>query len=166
MLALPCAGCSDRPHRQAQNLTSRNAHARSTDQESVTSTADSLRVSLLIPGEVPAGRPVPIVIRLENTGAGPRDLYLRGRTIAFDIFITRPNGQAVWQRLKDEVIPAIVQLKALSPGEVLELEHHWDQRGNHGEPVAPGAYMVRGAILTEGSPRLETAIASLRIQSN
>ncbi len=129
-----------------------------------TMTHDSLRITLDVPEEVPAGKPVPIVIRLKNGGSRPLDLYLRGRTITFDIFITRPDGPVVRQRLKDEVIPAIVQLKTLRPGEVFELRHVWDQRSNEGELVAPGAYTVRGVVLTDGPTALETASASLRIQ--
>lgn len=129
-----------------------------------TMTNDSLRITLDVPEEVPAGKPVPIVIRLQNGGSRPLDLYLRGRNIAFDIFITRPDGSVAWQRLKDDVIPAIVQLKTLRPGETLELKHEWDQRNDRGEPVGPGSYMVRGAVLTDGATPLETASAPLRIQ--
>lgn len=126
-------------------------------------TPDSLRIQLDVPEVAPIGKPVPIVIRLENVGARPLDLYLRGRTIAFDIFISRADGQPVWQRLKDAIIPAIIQLKTLRPKEVLELKAEWDQRSNRGEPVGPGAYEVRGAVLTDDPAAFETASASLRI---
>jgi hypothetical protein len=128
------------------------------------SVSDSLRISLIAPGEAPPGRSVPIVIRLENIGTRPMDLSLRGRTITFDILITRPDGEIVWQRLRDEVIPAIIQLKVLQPGESLELEAEWNQRDNNGKPVPSGIYSVRGSVLTDG-PALETHTASLRIGS-
>lgn len=127
---------------------------------------DSLQLSLAVPKAVAAGKPVPVVIRLENASAHPFDLYLRGRTLAFDIFIARVDGVPVWQRLKNEVIPAIVQLKTLRPGEVLELKEQWDQRGNSGEVIGPGSYTVRGTILTDGPSALETASATLRIVPN
>jgi hypothetical protein len=134
------------------------------EPDTVTATApESLRVRLEIPELVLAGQVVPIVIRLENGGQRPLDLYLRGRTIAFDIFITRRDGHVVWQRLKDEIIPAIIQLKVLQPGEVLELKDEWRQRSNRGEPVEPGSYVVRGTVLTDGPNPLETASESLRI---
>ena len=126
-------------------------------------TPDSLRIQLDVPQAVLVGKPVPIVIRLENVGARPLDLYLRGRTIAFDIFISRADGEPVWQRLKDAIIPAIIQLKTLRPKEVLELKAEWDQRGNQGEPVGPGTYLVRGKVLTDDPVGLETGLASLRI---
>lgn len=149
LLALSPAGCADERSRLSR------------DQDTVTMDSDSLRISLDLPREVPAGQPVPIVLRLENTSSRPLDLYLRGRTIAFDIFVTRPDGEVVWQRLKDEIIPAIVRLEVLQPGEVLELKDDWHQRDNSGRPAGPGNYLVRGAILTEGPP-LETAPAPLR----
>jgi hypothetical protein len=152
LLALSYAGCAG-----GQSRGSR-------DQDTVTATApDSLRIGLDLPREVRTGQAVPIVIRVENTGERPMDLYLRGRTIAFDIFITRSDGQVVWQRLRDEIIPAIIQLKVLRPGEVLELKDEWRQRSNNGEPVGPGSYGVRGTVLTDGPAALETPPASLRI---
>jgi hypothetical protein len=150
LVALSCAGCAGGPPRV------------SSDRGAVTTDPDSLRISLDLPREVRSGQPVPIVIRLENTGTKPLDLYLRGRTIAFDVFVADSNGDVVWQRLKDQVIPAIIQLKVLQPGGVLELEEEWLQRGNGGEPLGPGSYLVRGSVLTDG-PALETAPASLRI---
>lgn len=128
-------------------------------------TPEPLRIHLDVPHVIHAGGLVPIVIRLENAGAHPLDLYLRGRTIAFDIFITRADGEPVWQRLKDEIIPAIVQVKTLRPGEVLELRHEWNQRDNGGKSVRPGSYIVRGVVLTDGPTPLRTPSASLQIQA-
>jgi len=133
------------------------------DQDIVREPSDSLRISLDLAREVRTGEPVPIAIRLENTGKRPLDLYLRGRTIAFDIFVNRPDGTVVWQRLENEIIPAIIQLKVLQPGEVVVLKDKWTQRDNQAKPVAPGSYVVRGAVLTDGLAPLETPPASLRV---
>lgn len=127
------------------------------------STPDSLRLQLVSPAEVRAGATVPLTVRLENVGSRPLDLYLRGRTIAFDIVVTRATGDTVWRRLQDEIIPAVIQFRALAPGEVLELRHDWDQRDNRGRPVAPGDYVLRGSVLTDAPAALETALAPLRI---
>lgn len=151
LLALLDAGCADDTPKLGSG------------QDVVTAASDSVRITLDLPPEIHAGQPVPITIRLANIIDRPLDLYLRGRTIAFDIFVTRPNGEVVWQRLKDEIIPAIVQLKTLQPGEVLELRDVWPQRDERGHAVAPDSYLVRGAILTDGPTPLETAPVSLRV---
>jgi len=41
--------------------------------------SDSMRVEILIPHDVAAGRPVPVTLRISNTGDLPIDLYLQGR---------------------------------------------------------------------------------------
>jgi hypothetical protein len=162
MVALASAGCAEGPRDEA--VGSGEPRTATADPDSVIAMApESLHVRLDLPNEVRVGQAVPIVIRLENGGNQPLDLYLRGRTIAFDIFVAREDGQIVWQRLKDEVIPAIIQLKVLRAGEVLELKDEWRQRGNRGEPVEPGRYAVRGAVLTDGPAPLETTSVSLRI---
>jgi hypothetical protein len=92
---------------------------------------------------------IPIVLRLENKGAAPLQLYLRGRAIAFDIVIRDAAGEVVWRRLEGETIPAIIQFKLLRGGEVLELPHEWDQRTNRRELVEPGYYTAQGTLLTD-----------------
>ena len=124
---------------------------------------DSLRLQLVSPAQVRAGEAVPIALRLENVGPRPMELYLRGRTIAFDVTVTRPAGDTLWQRLHDAIIPAIIQLRVLAPGEALVLEHEWDQRDNGGAPVGPGEYVVRGSILTDAPAPWASAPAPLRI---
>ncbi|HMI55002.1 MAG TPA: BsuPI-related putative proteinase inhibitor [Gemmatimonadaceae bacterium] len=108
-----------------------------------------LRISLTAPESVPLGSKVPIVIRLENAGETALELYLRGRTIAYDILIEDATGEVVWRRLEGEIIPGIIQIKVLDSGEVLELSHDWDQRTNRGDLVEPGSYTVRGSVLTD-----------------
>jgi hypothetical protein len=108
-----------------------------------------LRISLTAPESVTLGSIVPIVIHLENVGEAPLELYLRGRTIAYDIVIEDATGEVVWRRLEGEIIPGIIQIKVLDSGEVLELSHDWDQRTNRGDLVEPGSYTVRGSVLTD-----------------
>jgi hypothetical protein len=105
---------------------------------------------------------VSITLRAENIGGRPLELYLRGRTIAFDVVVARADGEAVWRRLEGEVIPAILRLEVLTPGQVLELGAEWDQRTNGGAPVGAGSYEVRGLLLTDAEP-WETPPATLRI---
>ncbi len=126
------------------------------------SVSDSVRVELVVPERVSLGEPAEIILRLENISDRSLDLYLRGRTIAFDVVITRKDGTLVWRRLQDEAIPAILRIEVLKPGAVLELEDTWDQRGNGGAPVPADEYRIRGEILTEFEP-LVTASEALRI---
>ena len=120
-------------------------------------------VSLDVPGSVAAGVTVPIKLRVRNTTTAPLDLYLRGRDVTFDIAITDSAGDAVWSRLTGEPVQAILQLRTLAPGEVLELSHDWDQRSQRGSPVAPGRYTVRGTVLTDGTTTLESPPAQLEV---
>jgi hypothetical protein len=126
---------------------------------------DPLRLRLDAPSEVRAGATVPLTLRVENTGDRPLDLYLRGRTIAFDVIVSRADGTVAWRRLEGEVIPAIIQVKTLAPREALELRGEWNQRTNGGQRVGPGLYSLRGALLTDAPTPLETAAAELRVVS-
>lgn len=103
------------------------------------------------------------MIRLENFGETPLELYLRGRTIAYDILIRDANGRVVWHRLEGDIIPGIIQLKVLDSGEVFELSHNWDQRTNRGEAVEPGLYTAQGIVLTDGPEPLTSAPKPLLI---
>jgi hypothetical protein len=96
------------------------------------------------------------VIRIENTGEEALPLYLRGRTIAFDILIADEVGQVVWRRLEGHVIPGMIQVKVLESRGVLELSHEWDQQTNRGEAVGPGLYTAQGIVLTDGPESLAT----------
>jgi hypothetical protein len=123
---------------------------------------DTLEVELLVPASIRPGDPVPLRLRVRNGSGRTLDLYLRGRATTFDVEVTGPDGQVVWRRLEGEILPAIVHLRALGPGEEFEVEGVWDQRTRSGQPVLPGAYTARGLLLTEGDP-VESPSISFRI---
>ena len=125
----------------------------------VTTTPDSLELLLLAPDSVRAGAPIRFTLRLTNRGAAPLDVYLRGRTVTFDVAVADSGGTVVWRRLEGETIPAIALLRTLAPAERLDLTAEWDQRTNAGAPVRPGAYTVRGLLLVEGPPRATAPVA-------
>jgi hypothetical protein len=131
----------------------------------VTDPSAKLRVWLNAPESARLGSIVPIVIRIENTSEVPLPLYLRGRTIAFDILIADAAGQVVWHRLEGHVIPGIIQVKVLESGGVLELSHEWDQHTNRGEAVEPGLYTAQGIVLTGGPEPLASLPQPLAIVS-
>jgi hypothetical protein len=112
---------------------------------------DSMRVEIVVPPRVAAGEPVPIAIRIANTADRPIELHLQGRTVVFDLVVSR--GEAVvWRRLEAESVPAILQLRTLAPGEVLELKDAWQQADRAGRRVGPGEYSVSGEVPTDGAP--------------
>jgi len=122
-----------------------------------------VRFEIEVPPRVSAGQPVPITLRAKNTGAEPIDLYLRGREIAFDISVRDETGEIVWRRLEDRMVPAILQVRTLSPGESLELSDVWDQLTNSGRPANPGLYSVEGTFPTHSRQPAKTPLAPLRI---
>jgi len=129
----------------------------------VSATSDSLAFTIHVPDSVHAGEPVPIVLRLTNRTDAPIDLHLLGRTIAFDIVVTREDGTPVWRRLEGQAVQSILQLRTLAPSETLELSDRWDQRMRGGAAVPPGLYHVHGELPTDEPEPLRTQTASLLI---
>ena len=112
---------------------------------------DSMRVELVVPRKAAAGAPVPIVLRIGNTAKRPLELHLQGRTVVFDLIVRRGDS-VVWRRLEGTAAPAILQLRMLAPGEVLELKDTWEQRDNAGRVVQPGEYRVTATVPTDAQP--------------
>lgn len=125
---------------------------------------EGVEVRLVVPRAVAAGDRVPISIRISNTAPAPVDLYLRGREITVDIVVTDSTGADVWRRLEGEIVPAILQLKTLASGEVLELTHEWDQTSRRGERAPAGVYGVQAFVLAENSSSLVSNEASFLIR--
>ena len=120
-----------------------------------------MRVEIVVPLEVAAGDPVPIVLRMTNATARPLELHLQGRTITFDLTVCR-GDTVVWRRMENETAQAILQIRTLPAGESLELTHTWDGRDRAGRPVGAGDYTVSGSVPTDGMP-LRAGPAPLRI---
>lgn len=110
-----------------------------------------MRIELVVPRTVALGDPVPIAIRIVNTTARGLELHLQGRTVVFDLAVRR-GETLVWRRLEGESAQAILQLRTLAPGEVLELADTWPLRDNAGGRVGPGEYSVSGTVPTDGAP--------------
>lgn len=123
--------------------------------------SDSMRVEIVAPKEVPNGRPVPLTLKISNSGKRPIELYLAGRPTAFDLIVKRGDS-VVWRRLEGATVSAILGVRTLAPAEAIELNETWDQRDNAGQPVGPGEYTVSGSVLTDRTPLLATP-APLRI---
>ena len=122
-----------------------------------------MTLHLVMPASVRAGEGVPITLRLTNPDRRAADLYLQGRPAAFDIIVTRRDGTPVWRRLEGAVVPAVLQVRSLAPGAVLEFHDTWAQRTNLGSAVEPGDYLVTGVLPTDPPAELRTHAAPLRI---
>jgi hypothetical protein len=123
----------------------------------------SMTLHLVLPARVRLGEKVPITLQLKNTSRKPATAYLQGRPVAFDIIITRRDGTPVWRRLEGAIVPAVLQVRSLAPGEVLEFHDTWPQRTNLGAAVGPGDYLVTGVLPTDPPAELRTHAAPLRI---
>jgi hypothetical protein len=122
-----------------------------------------MRLEIALPASARVGEPVPITLRLKNTGRQPATVYLQGRPAAFDIIVSRSDGAVMWRRLEDAVIPAILQVRSLAPGAVLEFVDTWGQQTNLGQPVGPGEYLVTGVLPSDPPAELRTEPVRLRI---
>jgi hypothetical protein len=160
LLPLLAAGCGDAGDSEPVDTFAAQVEARA----GVPFAQEGAVVSLDVPQAVAAGAPVPITIRVKNETAAPLDLYLRGRDVIFDITVADSTGDVVWRKLEGEVTQAILQLKTLAPGEVMELSHSWDQKSHRGQLVAPGRYTVRGSVLTDGQTTLDSPPATMEIK--
>jgi hypothetical protein len=125
--------------------------------------AGSLRFEIDLPPRVAVGEPVTITLRATNAGNDSIDLYLRGRDVAFDITVTSKTGEIVWRRLEGRMVPAILQIRTLEPGESLELNEVWNQQTNAGTPAKPGLYSVKGSLPGESRRTATTPAAPLEI---
>jgi hypothetical protein len=113
---------------------------------------DSLRLRVEAPDSVPVGRDVATRFIVDNVSGRALNLYLLGRTIAFDVIVRDPDGDVVWRRMDGEVVPQILRVEMLPAGGSLVLEATWDQRSNDGDPVATGTYSVEAELFTDGEP--------------
>jgi hypothetical protein len=121
-----------------------------------------MRVQLLVPSRVATGQPVPMTLRIRNTGERPITLYLQGRPVAFDLVVAQSGGEVVWRRLEGAAVSAILGVRTLAPGEVLDFKASWKQETRTGRRAAPGDYKVSGSVLTDGEP-LRAGPVTLRI---
>jgi hypothetical protein len=113
---------------------------------------DAIRLTFHVPARVSGGVAVAVVLGVENAGGHPVDLYLRGRTIAFDVVVETAAGERVWRRLAGEVVQAVLRLETLPPGGRLEFRAEWDARVADGAAAGAGEYVAWGELLTDGAP--------------
>jgi hypothetical protein len=123
----------------------------------------SMTLEIALADTVHAGQIVPMTLRLTNPGRKPATVYLQGRPVAFDIIVARPDGTPIWHRLEGAVVSAVLQVRSMAPGEVIEFRDIWSQRTDRGQAVPPGEYVVTGVLPTDPPAELRTAPVPLRI---
>jgi len=123
----------------------------------------SMTLELVLPDSVHAGEPVPITLRVTNTGRKPAVLYTHGRPTAFDIVVSRSDGSPVWHRLNHAVVTSVLQVRKLRPGGTLEFCDSWDQLDDQHRAVGPGEYRVIGVLPTDSPSELQSPTAPLYI---
>jgi hypothetical protein len=154
VLGAAAAGCTPSP----DDRDGRTAGRPAAETAAMTAVSgDSIRVELELPGSVPQGEPVAMILRVTNLLDRSVDLYLTGRPIAFDLIVMDAAGRVVWRRLQDEVVAMVLRIETLDAGAALEFTDRWIQRTNSGEAVPPGEYTVRGELLTEDRPLASSA---------
>jgi hypothetical protein len=113
---------------------------------------DAIWLTFDVPERATGAAAVVFVLGAENPGNHPVDLYLRGRTIAFDIIVETAAGEPVWRRLAGEVIQAVLRVETLPPGGRLEFVAEWDTSASAGGAAGAGEYIAWGELLTDGAP--------------
>jgi len=108
-----------------------------------------LEFTISAPTRARVGASVPIVLRLHNASDRPHEAHFLGRTIAFDIVVTRDDGAIAWQRLEHGVGPSILQVRILKPAETMEWRDTW-------LPREPGRYRVQGILPSDAPEPLRT----------
>ena len=101
--------------------------------------------SLEVVSQAPYGETVRMKLTLRNVSDGMVNLVLGGRP-PYDFEVSTPDGEQVWHWKCGKITNLPLDSKTLEPGEELEFVGEWEQVDNRGEPVPPGAYLVRGML--------------------
>lgn len=110
---------------------------------------DSLELRLEAPAQAREGDPIRFTLQVRNRASRDAGLYLLGREPTLDLEISRAGGGLAWRRLEGAVIPAILRVRTLSPGEGFEVSAEWDQRTTTGSAAGRGDYVATGLLLVE-----------------
>jgi hypothetical protein len=106
---------------------------------------------------------VPLVFRVTNSGREPVTLSLLGRTPTADFRVSDARGRIIWTLLRGQTMLGALRLQPLEAGQTLTFRQVWNQRADSGSPVAPGAYLIHGVLLTDRPEGLASPAARLRI---
>ena len=118
--------------------------------------------SLQMDGQIPYGETVQLKLTLRNVSDEPVKFSTGGRP-PHDFVISTPEGEQVWHWKCGKIIEQPLDGRTLGPGEEMEFTGEWEQVDNRGEPVPPGAYLVRAVLDMEPPEKLVTSAHELEI---
>jgi hypothetical protein len=107
---------------------------------------------------------VPLVFTVTNVGRTALTLQLLGRTPSADFRISDSRGRPVWSRLRGQTLLGPLRLFPLDAGKSLSFREVWNQHTDAGRQASPGAYLVRGVLLTDDPKGLASPPARLLIE--
>src|SRR5215211_1785708 len=97
LLAIACSASNTSGAGSALPDSSSGAAARPPGTEAMPMTPSTgIHLRVRVPSEAVAGTRIPITLVLVNSGDRAAELYLRGRTIAFDTTIEDAAGIVIW----------------------------------------------------------------------
>ena len=123
---------------------------------------DSIEYSVDTVTEASYGKTIRMKLTLRNDSDEPVSFYTGGRP-PHDFVVTTPDGEQVWHWKCAKIILLPQDGQILRPGEALEFTGEWEQVNNRGEPIPPGAYLVRGVLDLEFPERLVTPAHELEV---
>lgn len=155
LLLVAFTACRDegreQPPAQRENRLSSEDSAQLALERQAVIDYSALALELRVPSAVGYGQPVPLTLLVRNTSARPVWLETGDKDFAFTFSIALTGDVAVWNRLHSLSGPRLTILKmhAIAPGDSMQFQDTWDQQDDRGTQVAPGTYVVRGALNTQ-----------------
>ena len=122
----------------------------------------AISYSLEAPSQVAYGETVHMNLTLRNISDEPV-LVPMGGIPAHDFAVATADGENIWRWQCGQIILGIMGGETLEPGEELELNGQWDQVDHRGEPVPPGAHLIKGILEMEHPERLVTPSHELQV---
>jgi hypothetical protein len=128
---------------------------------SVERVTGGLRVEASLPRSVyDSNQTVEVALSASNGGGAPLAVtFTSGQR--FDLIITRPRGDVVWQWSYGKAFIQVVQSVTLPPGNSLSFKIPWDQHDSQGRRVGPGSYEAVAVFMGTVGPEREIRLPPL-----
>jgi hypothetical protein len=122
------------------------------------------RLAVHVPASVRRGDSVSLALIIQNLGDSARDPRV-GEPSNANFVVTRPGDTTeVWSAHHSvQLLSILLRKGVVAPGDSLQMERRWDQRGNNRQPIPVGVYCVRGNLRAGGFDSVWTEVATLRV---